>query len=258
MVSTLKAFLGLGLLVAASLVLVFGHDVLLQLDYFDAQRLAVAGNKRLSRQEVLDQAALKPGVNILSVNLSAVRNRLVSHPWIADAELHRELPVTVNIRVREEQPVAVIAMDTLWLVNAEGVIFKAATPAEAAGLPVIDGLSYLDIPTTDTAQSAPFKDVMDILELGRRPQATLPIDLIDRITVDREVGLTITAFGGQKTIRMGYGDYAGKCARLKTLIGYLKQQGRFDEFAAIDLNSPERAVATPASTPPPEAEEKEV
>jgi cell division protein FtsQ len=256
--SIARLCLGAGLLAGLSLLLVFGHDALLQCHYFDAQRLSVAGNKRLSRQEVLDQAGLKPGVRTLSINLSLVRNRLLAHPWIADAELHRELPGTIDIRVREEQSVALIAIDRSWLVNPDGVIFKEATPAETLGLVVVEGLDYLDIPASGSGPSAAFRAVMEILALERRPEAPISLALIDRITVDREVGLTLTAFGGQKTIRMGYGDYAGKCARLKRLIDYLKQEGRFDEFAAIDLNSPERAVAAPASSPPPKAQEKEV
>lgn len=253
-----KAFLTAFGLVCASLLLVFGHDALLQNHFFDAKRISVAGNQRLTDQQVLAQAGLKTGVNILSVNLSLARNRIEAHPWIADAELHREWPDGIAVRIREEQPVAVVVIDKAWLVNAEGRLFKEAAAGDAVGLIVVEGLSYLDVPAAGTQAGVAFKAVMDILELGRRPDAPLPLAMIKRIEVDREIGLTVSAFDGPKTIRLGYGDYGVKIDRLERLIGYLKASGRFDEFAAIDLNSPERAVAVPVSAPPPEAEEKEV
>ena len=248
----------IALLASASLLLIFAYDLLLQSRYFEAERITVAGCERLSRQEVIAQAGLRQGINTLAVNLSVARKRLLAHPWIADAKVRREFPGALHIRVQEERPVAIVSIDRPWLVNEYGNVFKAASKAEADGLPIVSGLSYVDLPTAGSPAGDAFRAVMTIFELGNRDGTPLPSRQIDQITVDRDLGLTIIAFGGQKSIRMGYGDYAVKYDRLQHLIRYLDNRGKTADFSAIDLSSPDRAVATPASTAANFAAEKEV
>ncbi len=246
------------LLAAASLALIFGHDLLLQSRYFQAERITVAGCSRLSPQEVIAQADLRPGVNTLALNLTLVRKRLLAHPWIADARVRREFPAGIHIRVEEERPVAIVSLDRPWMVNERGQVFKAAARSESGGLPVVSGLSYVDLPAAGSGPGEPFKAVMAILDLGRQPGTPLPIARIDQVVVDRELGVTLVAFGGHKTIRVGYGDYPAKYARLQRLTAYLDAQGRWADYTAIDLNSSERVVAAPVNAPSRQAAKKEV
>jgi len=80
----LKLAAGSVLVVLVSLFFIFVHDVFVQSDYFKAKGIQVEGGQRLSSQEILRQAGVREGVNILSVNLSAARRQLLAHPWIAE------------------------------------------------------------------------------------------------------------------------------------------------------------------------------
>ncbi len=104
----LKIFAAAGAAAAFSLLFVFFHDFLTQSEYFRAEQITVKSMHRLSEEEVLKQAQIRKGMNILSVNLAKAGKLLRSHPWIADAEVRRELPSGIHIRITEHKPAAVL------------------------------------------------------------------------------------------------------------------------------------------------------
>lgn len=233
-------------LVFVSLLFVFSYDFLTQCDYFKAKELVVMGTHRLTQKQVLKQAHITSGINIFSVNLSKVRKRLLSHSWIADAEVSRELPSGINIRIKEQKPLAVLDLGRKFIINTHGEIFKEIDKTDRCNLPLISGLEFSDINVKGELRSIPFDAVMKILGLGQKPESVLPYRLIKRIHVDREMGLTIYAFDHIREIKIGYNDYPNKYAMLKDVLFYLKKNGGFSHLESIDLNNLNRIVVNPA------------
>ena len=120
--------------------------------------IVVHGNERLSNGEVLAILSGLRGENLVSTNLDAWRRRLMTSPWVSDAALRRSLPSTVEVVIRERQPIGVgrIAGD-MYLVDDRGVIIDQYGPQYAdLDLPIIDGLGAAphDAPTlTDEARA---------------------------------------------------------------------------------------------------------
>jgi len=233
-------------LVFVSLLFVFSYDFLTQCDYFKAKGLMVVGTHRLTKNQVLEQVNITNGVNIFSVNLSKVRKRLLAHSWIEDAEVRRELPSGINIRIKEQKPVAVLDLGRKFIINTHGEIFKEMDKADHCNLPMISGLEFSDINVKGELRSIPFDAVMKILGLGQKSESVLPCGLIKRIHVDREMGLTIYAFDHIGEIKIGYNDYPNKYAMLKEVLFYLKKNGGFSRLESIDLNNLNRIVVNPS------------
>ncbi len=231
---------------ALSLLFIFVHDVLVQCRYFNAAVVSVTGCSRLSETAIMKQAGVSPGVNILSVNLSTARKRLLAHPWISEAEVRRDIPDAIHIRVKEHVPLATLDLGKAFLINRKGVIFKTATQGETAGLPLITGLTFADIGTPGNHPGKPFQAVMDVLSLGARDGVVLPNQLVREIHVDREIGLTLMAFDQGRAIKLGYGAFPQKYARLRNVLFYMKKRQEFIDFVSIDLNDLERVVVSPA------------
>ncbi len=229
-----------------SLLFVFSYDFLTQCDYFRAKGLMVTGTHRLTHKQVLKAAQIHTGVNIFSVNLSKVRKRLIAHSWIQDAEVSRELPSGINIRIKEQKPLAILDLGRKFIINAHGEIFKEMNASDQCNLPMISGLEFSDINVNGESRSIPFDAVMNILALGQKSESVLPYRLIKRIRVDREMGLTIYAFDHIKEIKIGYNDYSSKYAMLKDVLYYLKKNGGFSRLESIDLNNLNRIVVNPA------------
>lgn len=246
--ATLLKFLsGAAAIGVMSLLFIFGHDWLTQCDYFRAETVQVSGTRRLSDKQIMETAKIKEGANILSINLATARKRLLALSWIAAAEIRREFPGTIMIRVREHNPMAVIDLGKPFLVNARGEIFMEAQKEQFSDLPVIKGADYQDWKSGESGNTSVSEAVMSVLQLGGQSQSVVPVSRIDRIHVDPELGVTLQTSGFPAArIHLGYGQYAVKYRRLAKIFKYCGRNETPREFAEIDLRYPDRIVASPA------------
>jgi cell division protein FtsQ len=261
---------GMVALVAASCLFIFVYDMLTQCDYFKAQSLKIEGIQRLTEKEIIAQARLGKDINVLAVNLSVVRKRLMANPWIADAEVRREIPSGLLIRIKEQSPLAVVDLGNKFIINEQGRIFKEWTAADPDNLPLVSGLEAADIaiynkttlgdpqrpgaqkkyPSGPFAGELPFDAVMQVLTLGKEVRSILPNQKIRHIWVDRQIGITLDAFNQVKTIVLGYRDYPLKYRILKNILAYRSRGGGFPDFNRIDLNNVNRIVVNPVNEIP--------
>jgi cell division protein FtsQ len=269
-----KTVCGVAFLLFVSGVFIFGYDFLTQCGYFNAESVIVIGAGRLSEEEILKQACVKQRMNILSVNLSMARKRLLAHPWIAEAEVSRELPATITIRIKEHAPLAVLDLGRRFLIDTRGEIFKERTASDPDDLPVITGLEYSDLDVSGDGGAvfhgergreqarAPLGAVMDVLRLGQEPDSVIPNRFIESIHVDREIGLTLHAsyYAPERirAIKLGYNDYASKFIMLKNILFHLQKRDRFPDFDSLDLKNVNRIVVNPVKVESPAGNHKEV
>jgi cell division protein FtsQ len=116
-------------------------------------RINVRGNVHLSTGEILAMLDGVRGQHVLRVDLEHWRQRILDSPWVESATLRRVLPSTIEVFIRERQPVAVARLhDELYLVDAGGRIIDEYGPNYLQfDLPIVDGL----------ASSAPGAEVDD-------------------------------------------------------------------------------------------------
>lgn len=266
-------FAVLGALCVCGLILlafVLTYSAVTQYRGFSAKKVVVFGTNRLSDADVLAQADVGMGDNVFKINLSVVRQRLLAHPWIQSAEVTREIPSGILIKIREHEPQAIVEMNKRYLMNTDGDIFKhfsgetdlspgktgEGTPENQEqgfhqGYPLITGFSPEDIQvagsTTMKNETNPHKAVMNIIQIAKVPDCSLPISQIKQILVDREIGLTLLTSGNIRTVKLGYGDYEEKVRRLGEVSRFLKEKARLDEIDTLDLHNLERIVVKPAS-----------
>lgn len=254
----LKAVCVIAVLQFVSFLFIFTHDFLTQCHYFKAESIVVTGMNRLSEKQVLKHAKIYKGINILSVNLSTARKRLLANSWIDDAEVSRELPTGINIKIKEHKPLAILDLSRKFIINTRGEVFKEMAASDLGDLPTISGLEFSDINVPGKPRSVPFAAVMEVLNLGQKSESVLPYGLIKRIQVDREIGLTIFSLDRIKAVKIGYNNYQSKYARLKDVLLYLKKRHGFSHLESIDLNNLNRIVVNPTRIESPVGDHKEV
>ena len=272
-----KIMTGFGLLVATSVGFIFIHDVITQCDYFKARSIIIEGEQRLSKRQIAKLAHVTEKMNLFAINLTAVRKRLLSHPWIAEAMVIREIPSALIIRIKEHVPLAIVDLGRKFLINEKGEIFKIWTGDDPVDLPLVSGLEMSDLAaysriehgaTAESSEAEKFSEnsqnhyspldaVMHVLRLGKQSGSILPNRLVKHILVDREIGLTLHALTRVKTIRLGYHNYADKYAMLRYIIAYLKQTPNVAAYERIDLNNLNRIVVSPRKNKVPEEKNKE-
>lgn len=221
----------------------------------------------LSPEEVRRLSGIRPGRNILSVDLPGLRDRLQRHPRIAAARILIEFPGTLSIRVRERIPIASVeplagsGIRARYLLDETGhviVPLVAGTSPEASraaedALPRILGRGSLS-PDTD-------QDTLAALELlhefERRPQGTLPEIVSVSVAVPGVLDVTTAdgtaiRFGGER------GTFDLQLRRWQDLRAHLVATGEKRVLRQLDLsvsqNAPIRWMETATDQPAPAAE----
>ena len=151
---------------------IFAYDYFTQTRHFQARRVEVTGQQRLSRQQVLKIAGIEKQTNILAVNLTTTRKRLLADPWIADVTVSREIPSGLRFHVVEEKPLALLDMGSggRFLINKGGTVFKREDDPGSSDLPRVEGLNHADLPVDGRPDTMAFKAVMTLFRPGRQKE----------------------------------------------------------------------------------------
>jgi hypothetical protein len=109
---------------------------------FKVEQIEVTGLKRMDRMSVY-AVALEDKQNqtsMLSVDLEAVRQKLLRYGWIADAHVSRRLPNTMLVDIVERTPAAVWQDNgQLTLIDSSGVLLEPVQPDAIPNLPLVIG-----------------------------------------------------------------------------------------------------------------------
>jgi cell division protein FtsQ len=229
-------FVCLGL-VALSSLFIEGYHTLLDSPLLRVTNIHVGGSQRLKPITVIKQAAIPAGVNILSLDLKAVSQRVSGHPWVASAVVSREIPDRIRIEIKEREPVALVRAESFLLTDIQGLCFSRAVPGEHKGLPVITGL---DPDRVTLGQALPQALVANLQNLYRECGRQMPWRLISEIRWDRKSGLSIFTLQGGIRIVLGNGDYGPRLARLERVLRYLETIQAHSQLRGIDLSYRDR------------------
>ncbi len=230
-----------------------GYFALTGCDILGVENISVTGACLLEENEIVRQAGIEPGENILAVNLAVARKRLLSHPWIAAAGVSRQLPATIMVEIEEYSPVAVVdlgrsvsGLGQRFFVDKNRRIFKPQEPSDPAALPVIDGLDLRDLDDKGRPGSRLFVAALDVIETGRRLSHLIPGLSIRRVSVDRDLGITLRAFDRVGPVRFGFDEdrdhYFKKFKRLHDVLSRLDDRAKDVDIAAVGLECPGRVV----------------
>jgi cell division protein FtsQ len=179
---------------------------------FAITEITVAGTHRVAPDELRAALPVRVGDNVF-LELTDVARAARDNPWIADASVHRILPHTIAIEVREHTPAAIVELGELYLADASGHPFKRAALelGEAEGLPIITGIGRASYAANPDAAAATVKDA--IAAFAGWQTAARPA--IGEVHVDPHGGVTMHTYDQAIAIQLGALG-AGLGARMHT------------------------------------------
>jgi cell division protein FtsQ len=208
------------------------------------ERIAVRGNERLSKDDVLAALNGLVGESLVWTDLEAWRQKLLRSPWIRDAAMRRALPSTVEVVVAERTPVAVGRIrGELYLIDESGVIIDRYAPQYADfDLPIVDGLSSRsgDASTADPARAELAARV--IAALGAKPQIASRLSQVD---VSDLHDATVILNGDTAVIQLGEDQFLARLQSYLDLAGALRE--RVADIDYVDLRFDDRIYVRPAA-----------
>ena len=191
---------------------------------FTTPRLAVAsvrveGASRVPVDRILATAAIPPGTNILRIDPAAVTARLEALVEIRRAEIIRELPDRVTIRVEERRPFTLVHAGRLHWLDEEARLIGAETQAVVPPAPVISGLSDEELAAMRSAPGPKARAAISLVRALVRSGSALSAE-ISEIDMSRRDGPVLYTLDGIE-VRLGTEQWEERLARLEGVLGQL-------------------------------------
>lgn len=167
---------------------------------FAVRKITLSGQERTSADVAYQALAIAPGDPMFGVHPYSARARLLMLPWVSDAEVRRQFPDAISVRLIEKRPFALWqSAGTLWVVERSGAVITNADRNALPHLPLLLGegapdaaASIIDALANLTAVSARLQAIERIgerrwdLHLSGGVVVRLPEDQWDRQLMELE------------------------------------------------------------------------
>ena len=185
-----------------------------------ARSIVVVGTGLVTREEVVDVAAVRPGTPLLQVDTDAVANRVAGIRRVASARVQREYPSTVRITIVERIPVVVKDFpDGPHLFDRDGVDFATAAPPP--------GLAYIEVDNPGPADPST-RAALEVMT-ALRPEV---VAQVSRIAAPSPSAITLTLTDGRWVV---WGTDERTAEKAEKLAALLTQPGRVYDVSSPDL-----------------------
>jgi hypothetical protein len=235
---------------------------------FAIETIEIQTDGSLSKETLRKWAMVKPGDNLLALDLRRVKRDLELSPWIRGAAVERILPKTLQIRVSERDAVAQVVVlrpnpngaseQFIYEIDEEGYVmqplepaFRSAPPTKTRDdLPFLTGVPPAELRAGRPVDSAQIKSALRLIGLfDFSPMSTvLRLERIDVSTP--QVLQAYTRPEGEITFALD--GFDTQLRRWRQIYEYYQKSGK--AISSLDLsisnNIPLRWVDASGSPPP--------
>ncbi len=237
---------GLTILAGACLGLVLLYHQLLICSYFcikDIKNIQIEGNRRLTPEVILHLAKLGPDTNLVAMRPGQAELALEAHPWIARAEVTREWPDRLRVRIQEREPVALVQMgEELFYLDRQGSLFHPLTSGDPHNFPVITGLKPENLQHPEGVLPPLLTQIFQLLDVLKKAPAPVNLENVSEVHLDLDRGFTLYVNGLGAALDLGFNDYSGKLRKFARVLPVMAQKGYLARTGRINLDDPQRVL----------------
>ncbi len=164
--------------------------------------------------------------SLMGLDSEAIESRIEQDPWVSKAEVSRDWPSTIVIKVVEHRPIALLNKSEttepkLYYIDRKGVPFLEVKPGNDVDFPVITGL---DRRYNDQEKREIFSDIYTFLRLVRRNNPNLPAQSVSEIHVNENSEMVVYLVDYTFPIFFGRGQITDKYTRLVRVLDVLYRE----------------------------------
>lgn len=201
-----------------------------QSPFFRVNKIYVTGTEQITINQVTALADVYPGVNILRINSAEVEKKLVTQTWIKEAVIEKKLPSTINIKITERQPKAIVqTLEGYLVLDDSGMVLIKLEYLTKLVLPIITNFTLEeDLLVGEIVQN---KQVIEALQvIGALP------DAIGAMVSEFSLGEGLNLFlAGGLEIKLGSSDKIAEKLQVLTDIFNNTNEEVLEKVKYIDL-----------------------
>ena len=203
------------------------------------KEVVVQGNYHTAKEGIVQQLDLEPGMLLFDVDLAAKQAEVEKLPYVKTAQLSRQWPDRLLVSVTERVPVAIVNLEQLYYVDADGQIFKAIDPGEDVDLPVFTGLTVAQL-KKDPEQGRMLLDLGLTLLACWQENDQFRQEGIAEIHLDNAFGLTVFTRRHVWQLRLGLDQFRLKLRHWWKVLDYLGRE--MEQVASFDCSTGDSVV----------------
>lgn len=215
------------------------HEYIMETGHFFVREVHVEGQERMEESDILSAAGIQAGTHVLATDLDEIEERLEAEPWIARAQVNRQLPDRLSVLITEHHAVAYVALHELMLVGADGEPFAVPGPEDDLDLPIVSGIpaeSFLH-PSMAAVARADIRAAVNLVRLYDSMGFTnrWPVGEV-RVETGRRLSIVLSDIGTEVTL--GTGPYRQKLYRLEWVLEVLHSREKTADYILLDGTGP--------------------
>lgn len=211
------------------------------------REVEVQGLRLLDAAQVAAQAEVRPGDDLVALDLDRVRQKLLMHPRIAAAEVARRGLGNVALRIVEREPVLLVRRGVPWEMDSTGMLLAPLARGVVADVPLLAGPDFSGMPAGTQVRTEEVRRGLAWV----RALAASELQLAGRISeVDvRDPAATgLLLMDGTRVLTPAWPPGLRRLSALRVVLADLAQRGTVAR--EVDLRFEHQVIVRPAETPP--------
>ena len=236
-----------GTLLAVAAIVIVAGGLFLWLrssDVFAVRQINATVTLCVSEQEVAEATASAMGVSLLKLSTDDLEEELRGLPYVRSAQVYREFPNTLEVRLVEYEPVARLQGEGegVWLVSEDGRVLEKAKATRGVNLPLVVPASGTDY-TVGEQVSRAILGALPVLVLLHEEGAVADLPKVRHIAVSAAGALVLQLDGGAE-VRLG--EPGGLEYKLRVAAELVERYLRDEQqIEYVDVSVPERPAVKP-------------
>ncbi len=230
------------LLGIAVLLLWMGGRWLLSSDVFRLSDIRITGEQQVSERQILDLAGLQQGGNLVQFDAAGAKKRIEALAWVERVEIHTQWPSTIEIKVSEYQPFALVNVEEgkarhLYYLSPSGHFIAEAEQGQELDYPVITGVrAGRDVQAGRFVPGGMAELAGQLLTIAARGSTVLPIQSISEVHVDEVRGIILYLVDHPFPVYFGADRLYTKYSRLVRVLDQLYLKKLVDAVKEIRMD----------------------
>jgi cell division protein FtsQ len=232
---------GILILLVAMIGLVFGANA--WKSSLKIKQIKIDGYRIVGENEILQLTQVQMNALLYKVDLTAIQRNVMSHHYIKDAIVERNLPNSLSIHIVERVPITIVNRPETMYLDGEGVVLPRSISHRLFDLPMISGISESEPLALGSTVKQP--DVMEALHLlSTMKIVNRPMyHNISEVQVRNGGDIVVYSTEGGVPIIFGRDEMPGKLVRLETFWNTVVRIRGTQYLQYIDLRYQDQIVA---------------
>jgi cell division protein FtsQ len=206
------------------------------------QRVTVEGNRIVETAEIMQLVRIQKNTQLQDIDLTAVRKDILSHHFIKDAVVERDLPATLKITITERLPLAIVNSAEILYLDEDGVVLPHSISKQLFDLPVLSGISpEIALAPGGTINNPDVHEALQILATSKLVSKEL-YHLISEVRLRSGGDIMLYAAEWGVPIIFGRGDIANKLVRLEAFWNDIVREKGSQRLQYVDLRFDDQVV----------------